>query len=249
MATLADINSRVFAELDAVRDHLELADVHREVVSTLNVRAAMTRAGDTNTLLSVTPAFSATQLENDISAYIHKGTPAWVELETQDGFFEAVRIINYAQLNDYRTAGTFACAFYGLDNPNEVPAMMLAFTFPPTVPVRVYYDRDTVASGLNDEAALPNHVIDLVITETVNGLIPKLKLKISTELRRDEAGRQDVQLILNGLDGLMVYNKIEKIPKLEALWNVWAFRSRDAQTSFTKPTPSGRRMYGGGFFR
>lgn len=247
---LGELNSRIFVDLPLVDEYCSLDDVHRALVRKYNIRLAQSRVGsDKNVLLSTSAEFTPTSVTHNVTALIGKGEPAWIEMQTGTGQYYPIRIINYSQLADYTALGEFACAFWAEDSDvvSIEPVQYVTFTFQPSAACRIKYDRDNVKAGLGDVVMFPDYVADLIVLETQNELIArKILPKMAIDLRRNEEGRKDVREIKEALNGVYKQNLID-IEDLKRLWEIWAFRSRDAQSSFNKPTPSGRNMYGDGF--
>ena len=248
--TIGELNARVFLDLDLAKEYCDIIDVHRAVTSRLNVRLGFARAGsDTNVRLKTSSEFTPTALQHDITALIGNGTPAWLEMQdTADDFFP-VRIVNYSQLADFMNNGIMAAAFWAEDadvNSANEPVQYVSFSYLPTGACRIKYDLDEEKLLVAQVSALPDGIAELIVLEAVNSLIQKkIKPKMAVDLRGNEELRKDYREIVAALDGMFAQNLLE-IRDLNALFIDWAFRSRDVQTSFNKPTPSGRNLYGDG---
>lgn len=247
--TIAELNSRVYADLPLSEEYADVIDVHRSVVQKLNVRTSFSRSGsDINVLLSTTAEFTPTTRDYDITALIGKGIPAWLECKYNDlgvsDTFLQVRIVNLSELGDYRTAGIFAAAFWAEESTvvGTPATQYVSFTDIPNSPCRIRYDKDGVRQTLADISALPDHVSDLVVKEAENVLIPRIKVKLAMDMRRNGDLQKSAGIILQTLDGVYQQNMMD-IEPLKKLWEIWAFRARNAQTNFNKPTPSSRGLY------
>jgi hypothetical protein len=247
MISIAELIGRVYNDLPGVEAFLDVPDVHRAVVDKLNVRTSFARQGsDLNVLLSTSETFVPTDNLYDISALI-TGTPAWAELQAADGQWYPVRCINVSHIADYALMGDMACAFWSEEAPDgSAPIKYIQFTFVPSQTCRLRYDMDKTLMRLSDYMSLPDNVTDLIVKEAVNQLIPRVKLKLSLNLRRNEEMRQDLPLILETLEEVKTQNR-EDLVMLVRLWEIWAFRDRGAQGDFVNPTPSGSMLYGEGF--
>lgn len=243
--TIGEINGRVFVELDTLADYLSADDVHRAVVQTLNVRTEFTRSADTNRLLATTSEFTPTTLAHNITAEIGLGSPAWIECKNSaDDRFYPIRVVSLVELEEYTKRGILAAAFWGDDTGHGSAAadQYVQFSFLPPSVCRIRYDRDLVRIGTSGNSLLPDHVADLISKEAQVSLIGRAKLKLAQDLRRDEATRQDAKLILAMVDDYRATLVNIEIPKLERLWEIWAFRA--VNVPFNNPTPSGRGQYG-----
>jgi hypothetical protein len=246
MITIAELIGRMYLDLPGVESYVHPTDAHRAIVSKLNVYLAFARQGsDLNILLKTSQPFIPADLLVDVSA-LYTGTPCWVEMLGPDGGYYPIRSVNLSQIQSYALLGDMACAFWSEESIDGSPAVnYVQFTFVPNTTCRIRYDQDTALMLLANSIQLPDHVADLVIFEAENSFIPKLKLKIAMDMRRNEEARQDVGMIMGTLDEIVARNK-EDIPQLRRLWEIWAFRDRGTQNDFTKPTPTGRMLYGEG---
>lgn len=230
-------------------EYCSLDDVHRALISKLNVRLSQSRSGsDKNVLLKTSDTFVPTTVEHNITALVGNGVPAWIEMYDSgaEGYFP-IRVVNLSQLAVYYDMGTLACSFWAEDTTaldGTAAVQYVTFTYLPSGRCRIRYDLDFVKDRLAQTSGLPEHVEDLIVKETENALIQQtIKPNLTLDLRGNEELRQDYAAIVKTLDDYYQQNVLD-IQPLVKLWEIWAFRSADAQTSFTKPTPSGRGLYG-----
>jgi hypothetical protein len=249
--TLAELNDRVYLELgETASEFLPVDVVHNAVVQAHNLRASQTRLSSINVVLATTPQFTPTGLQYNVTSLIGDGTPIRVEYLADDGINPAqwipMRVIPLASMSDYQAAGILAATFEGDDSATSGvdPVEYINFTFLPAGPVRIRFDRDLVRKLLTDDSLLPDHVAELMVKDAIVFVIPRLKLEIDVSSRRDP----ELRAIKNDLKGTLddMRRQILEIdgPPLIALWKNWAFRDRGAETSFNKPTPSSRGLYG-----
>lgn len=248
--SIAELDSRVFLGLEAVAEYLDLDKIHNAVVQKLNIRTMQSRSSDLNVLLGLSAEFTPEASPYDITSLIGKGVAAWVETKSTvlngvDWWYPA-RTISLAQFNDYQRLGMFAVAFHGEEAASDTAqaTQYLSFTYLPSAICRIRFDRDLTRLAMADDILLPDHFADLVVMEAQNVIIPRLKFKLTMGLRRDEEGRKDAQAILASLTEVYMQNVMD-IKPFDAEWQIWSYRSRSVQTSFNKPSPSGRSMYGG----
>lgn len=252
--TLAEIDNRVVRYLGDAVDFITLDDVHNATVQALNLRTMQTRSSDINVLLSVTDPFEPVALVTDVTALIGKARPAWLEIAYQgvgigDGiWWTPVRNINLSQLNDYQRAGSFACSFV-IDEPagpNPVITTHLHLTFLPiNRTMRIRFDRDAHQLDMNDEIMFPDNLSELVVMDAFEMVAPSVKMQLASRLRNDPKLQEYGAAVVGALDSRIAYNQNVK-PNLEAMWKIWAFRDRSAETSFDKPTPTSSGAYPGG---
>jgi hypothetical protein len=243
--SLAELCSRILGSLPLADEYCDLPDVHRELVSKLNLRLSQSRSGsDKNVRLKTSDSFTPATVQHNITALIGDGEPAWIETIDDDGNYYPIRVVNLSELIYYE--GSLACAFWAEDTTAETatePVRYVTFTQVPSAACRIRYDLDFVKDKLAQVSGMPEHTEDLVIKETENALIQKvIKTKLALDLRGNEEVRQDYRAIVDSLDGYYKQNMMD-IPGLVALWKIWAFRNPSTQTSFTKPTPSSRNLY------
>lgn len=249
--TIAELNGRVWATLPMVEEYCQIDDVHRAIVGKLNVWTSFARSGsDKKVLLSTTANFTPTTTPYDITALLAGSQPAWIETRNGDSLtdpFYPIRVVPLSQISNYYELGELACAFWAEDTASkndDQATQYVSFTFPPSQPCRIRFDMSGVKDTIAQIAALPEHIVDLVVKEAENALIKKkIQPGLAIDLRRDEDLRKDAPMILKTLDGFYQQNLLDIKPLLR-LWEIWAFRSPDTQTSFQKPTPSMRGMYG-----
>lgn len=243
--SLAELNSRVFLGLGGPPPEVcELQDIHNAVVQALNVRAAFSRLSNTNVILSTTSDFVINSLQQTIS--IGKGVPVGVEMRLDGCRYYPIRIVNALEISKYSAYGLqnpinvndLACAFYSNENGQH----FIQFNYYPTNPIRIRYDADTVKTGMDNGSPLPDHVNELIVLEAQNKLIPRIKLKISQNMVRNEQERKDAQFILGTWDGVYAQNNADINP-LETLWAVWSFRERRSESNVNRRTPRGRNLY------
>ncbi len=98
---------------------------------------------------------------------------------------------------------------------------------------------------MDADIILPDNLSELIVLESMNSLIPRIKNKIAMSMRRDDQLAKFAKPIFDSLGEIYAQNRVDIMP-LDAQWKVWAYRGRDSQTSFNKPTPSGSSLYPGG---
>ena len=134
----------------------------------------------------------------------------------------------------------------GSDATNGAATQYLHFTFVPAAPCRIRYDRDAERIRLANDVLLPDDLSELPVMDAQISLIPKIKVEIANRVIRDPKLADVSKLLMSALDDQKAQLELD-LRSLVALWEVWAFRDRDVSTSFTKPTPTGRAMYGSPF--
>lgn len=249
--SLGEIDNRVFMGLAAAAEFMTLEDVHNATVQRLNARTMQSRSSDINVLLGTSETFTPDETPYDVTSLIGKGVPAWVEIqgyivnEIQQWY--PIRVVNMNQLNDYQRIGMPAVAFYGDETSSSTaqPVQYMAWTYLPTRPCRIRFDRDGQRTALESDIILPDNVSELVVLEAQNSLIPRIKFAIAMRMRSDEEGRKIAGGLASALDGIRAQNEIDMVP-LFTQWKIWAYRDRAAQTSFNLPTPAGQALYPGG---
>lgn len=244
-SSIGELHGQVWNELGAVGDYFHADEAHRAIVQTVNIRTAFTRNSSVNVLLAKTDVFEANLVEIDITSKIGFGVPLWIEEQTPiNPDFVQMRTINMAAMSEFRKNGIRAAAFWS-EEPNDTSSpvvRMLTFSIIPNTNVRIWFDRDLVSTIDSDLTRLPAHIDDLLVKEAENILIPKIKLRMGLDLGREEKRVKDVAFIARTLDELYQQNRVE-IVKLDKLWQIWAFRARDTETSFNRPTPNSRWLY------
>lgn len=246
--SLGELDSRVFLGLSPAAEFLQLEDVHDSVIQHLNVRTSQSRTSDINVLLATTDEFTPTTAQYDITSLIGKGIPKWLEVQsaTYSGgpWWYPVRSVALAQFNDYQRAGALAVAFRGddPDNDTEQATQYVDFTYIPGCPCRIRFDRDSQRTAVDADSLLPDNVVQLIVLEAQNSLIPRIKMAAALRLRNDAEGRKVYAVFADALQNVYAQNVID-IEPLDMLWRVWAFRDRSAPTAFTKPTASSQALY------
>lgn len=241
---LAELNTRVLlAFADMPQEYLLLHEVHDAVVQKHSIRLNLARISDINVLLSVSPEFMPNDEPYDITALISNGTPSFVEMNSADGW-QRVNVVNVADIADAKNSGITACAFYG-DESNGF-RQYVQFAFNPSANCRIKFDKSDSPGSIYNTSSLPAHVVDLIVLEAVNQLIPKIKMRVINNMNRKQQTTKDVQLYFNALDSLVRQNMAD-IENLEKLWAVWAFRDRGAQNNVQtrRRIITGRDLYGG----
>lgn len=243
--SISEINDRVYLELEVAAEFLSVDKIHNAVVQRHAVRTAQAGSSAVNVLLGVTPSFTPTTVDHDISALIGKGIPAWLQYLVDDDW-KPMRIINLNQVADYAMLGVLAAAFHSETSATSSvePVQYVTFTELPGTPCRIRFDRDIVRLGIADNILLPDNVSELIVKEAENMLIPRIKASIDVRCRNDKELRIIARDLKQSLSEIQEQNKLE-IKDLMALWRQWAFTDRAAGgTSFNKPTPSSRGQYG-----
>lgn len=240
---LAELNSRVFFGFgDLPSEYLSASDVHIAVTQKHSVRLNLSRISDINVLLSLTSEFSPSDQPLDITNLINKGVPSFVETLSESGGWQPIKVINIGDLAECRKIKDLACAFYG-DESNGL-RQYVQFSITPPAKCRIRYDKDTTPDLFTSISSLPFHVAELIVLEAMNFLIPKIKLKMLTNMNRKQQTQKDIQPYLNVLDDIRMQNMVD-IEPLETLWKTWAFRDRMGQNSnqAKRYIPLGRNLY------
>mgnify|MGYP003649536137 CR=1 FL=1 len=249
--SLGELDSRTMLGLASAAEYLDLSDVHNAVVQRLNALTMQSRTSDVNVLLGTTDEFTPTEALHDVTSLIGKSVPCFVETYVNTvneiSYWQMVRVVNINEIDYYRNMGAFACAFYGDETSSETeqPTQYLQFTFLPSKPCRIRFDRDGQRVALNADIILPDNLSELPVLQAQNSLIPRVKFKIALDLRRDKELRLIAPMITAALGDIYMQNMVDMKP-LDAQWRVWAFRDRAAQSSFNNPTPSSEAMYANG---
>lgn len=244
MATIAELMSRVYLGLKSVNDHIDLDEVNDAVVQAGIIRTAFTRQSTTNVLQSISDTFTPDELNYDITSLIGKGTLDFVE-----GFFgDRWRPIRVVDANEISRFGPYnlACAFYVNDAPLNSAVAYLQFSVLPNALCRIRYSSDAIQTQTQQENPLPDSVVQLIVAEAQNICIPKIITRIGADGMRDKADLKLIQFTAAGLAGIAASNE-GMIKKLDALWQIWAFRDRSADSPFNSPTPSSKSAYGNPF--
>ncbi len=183
--TIGELNSRVYALFgDTPEEWLKLADVHRAVVSVLNIRTAQSRFSDESRLISTAAIFTPGALDYEVTNIIGNGSPVAVEIQTGNRF-KRVRVVNLLEIENYADTGELVCAFYGDEAaPGQTPVaqnkQFIRFSDLPNSPIRIQFDQDGTRKGMTDFSDLPDSVADLIVYEAQNNLIPRVKARIET---------------------------------------------------------------------
>lgn len=249
--SLAELDSRTFLSLAPAAEYLDLSQVHNAVVQRLNIRTMQSRVSTIHVLLGTTDEFTVDALDYDVTALIGKSTPCfveqrWVEQDTLVSW-QNIRVVPFAQINDYRNMGLLACAFHGSepDNNTEQTTQYLRFTFLPGGGVcRIHFERDGQRTGMDTDILLPDNLSELVVREAQNDIIPTISLAIQMRSRRDKEGEKWASGIIQTLTGMYAQNTLI-IKDLDALWRVWAFTDRAKEANYNNPTPNSANMYVG----
>lgn len=244
--TIAQLNDRVYLELgELAAEFCDLDKIHNAVVQHNSILTAHSRESSINVLLGVTPSFTPTTTEYNITSLIGKGIPAWIEKQDDDDVWRPMRVVPLVQLADYTAMGMLAAAFYAEDSAtgSTDPVQYVAFSFVPSTAVRIRFDRDTVKKNLTENTELPDHVAELMVKRVQNSVIPRIKAQIVLKSRNDAELRKLSKDLRDTLSEIHAQNEMDMKP-LQALWKIWAFKDRGNESSFNKPTPSGRTAYG-----
>jgi len=242
--SISEINDRVYLELEVAAEFLSVDKIHNAVVQRHAVRTAQAGSSAVNVLLGVTPSFTPTVVDYNVSSLIGKGVPAFLEYQVGSDW-KPMRIINLNQVADYAILGVLAAAFHSEDSASSSvePVQYLKFTQVPGTACRIRFDRDIVRLGIADNILLPDNVSELIVKEAENMLIPRIKASIDVRCRNDKDLRVIARDLKQSLSEIQAQNQLE-IKDLMALWRQWAFSDRAAESSFNKPTPSSRGQYG-----
>ncbi len=249
--SIAELNSRVFLSLEPAAEFLNLDRIHNAVVQKLNIRTMQTRMSDINVLIGLSDEFTPTASPHDITALIGKGVPAWIEAKTivpsGPDWWQQIRVVNLSEINNYQAMGALAAAFYGDETASSTaqPTQYVAFSYLPNAVCRIRFDRDGQRTDPDSDMILPDNLAELIVREAQNDLIPSIKMAMAFRKRNDDELAKIAPDLLAALNEVYMQNE-KTIKDLDALWKVWAFRPRDVQTSFNKPTPSGANLYPGG---
>ena len=246
-ASIAQLNGRVFEEMDDLADYLTVVDIHRAVVQSLNIRTRFAAIGATDVMLAVSDPITVTDKQMVVTSDIGIGTPVGLEIynpNNPNGLYYPVRIVSRQVLPQYEMASILAVAFWALDegNPLNPLTQYMEFSILPNAQVRILFDRDTVRTDTGAASLLPGHVDDLIVKDACNILLPRVKLRIGRDYRRDEESREIAQGMLTAIDEVFALNA-RQIRQLEGLWKTWAFRDRAAEDGYDLPTPNSRSLY------
>ena len=247
---LSELDSRVFLGLEAASEWLSLDDVHNVCVQRLNARMMQARSSSINVLLGVSDEFTPTASPYDITSLIGKSVPAFLEVrylnQSEIAVWQQVRIVPLNALGDYQAMGVFAASFYGeeLNDDTSQAVQYLAFTFVPGGVCRIRFDREGERIALNAAILLPDNLSELVVLESQNSLISRIKFNIGMDMRRDKELREIAPALLGALDGIYMQNMMD-IKPLNAQWAIWAFKDRAVESNFNLPTPDGSGLYAG----
>lgn len=243
--SLAEINDRVYLELEVVGEYLSVDKIHNAVIQRHNVRVAQSRMSSVNVMLGVSASFTPTETTHDVSALIGSGVPAWLETYSDDDTWVPVRIVSLVQLSGYAQLNVLAAAFYATeaDSDTTEAVQYVDFSVLPGAACRIRFDRDRVRTNLVENAQLPDSVIELIVKEAQNMIIPRLKVAIDVRCRKDKELREIARDLKQSLTEMQMQNTLEINRDLIPLWMVWAFKDRANESGFTKPTPSSRGMY------
>lgn len=246
--SFAELNSRLFMELEAAAEFLQLDKIHNAIVQVHNIRAMQSRFSSVNVLLALSEEFTPTEVVHDITTLINQGVPQWIEVESDTDEWIPIRVVPLVSLQDYRIIGTMAAAFEGLDQSykgdDEGVTQNIHFSYLPSGACRIRFEADHERTALSGNMVLPDHLADLIIKEAEQQIIPRIKLAMGMRMRRDEELKSILDVVLGALNEIYAQNERD-ILNLLSLWKVWAFRNRSTSPNFTKPTPSGRNFYGG----
>ncbi len=140
--------------------------------------------------------------------------------------------------------GRFAASFYGeeLDDDTSQAVQYVAFSYLPGGVCRIRFDRDGERTALNAAILLPDNLSELIVLESQNSIISRIKFKIAMDMRRDKELQKIAPALMAALGEIYLQNTVD-IKPLDAEWRVWAYRDRAAETNFKLPTPSGANLY------
>lgn len=249
--SLSELDSRCYLSLAPASEYIDLSMMHNAVVQRVNVRTMQSRNSNANVLLGTSDEFTPDVNPYDITDLIGKGIPLFIETRwvAQDeiSWWQNVRVVPLAQLNDYVTMGAFACSFYGDETASDTaqPTQYVKFSFLPMGVCRIRFERDSQRIALDSDMLLPDNLADLPVREAQNDLIPAIQLAIQMDRRRDEAGRESADRIVAALNNVYLQNE-KVIREMDALWRNWAYIDRAKEANFTNPTPNGSQLYVGG---
>lgn len=250
--SLSELDNRVFIGLEAAQEYLHLNDIHNVVVQRLNVLTSQSRTSDINVLLATSDEFVPDAIPYDITSLIGKSVPKWIECRVDitegvaDRWFP-VRAVPLSQLSDYARIGALACSFHGEEpaGDDEQAIQYVSFTYLPPQTCRVRFDRDSQRTALSADILIPDNIAELVVLQAQNSLVPRVQFKLNMDLRRDKELRPIAGGILASLENIRQQNLVD-IEPLYAQWKVWAFRDRQAPTSFNLVTPQSEVLYANG---
>lgn len=243
MATNAELASRVYLNLKAVNDHIDLDELMDAVVQVGIIRTAFSRESTTHVLGTISDTFTPDVLNYDITSLIGKGTIDFVE-HFVGNRWRPIRPADANNINEYGL--NLAWAFYVNDAPLNSAVRYLQFSVLPNALCRIRYSSDAIQTQTQQINPLPEHVMQLIVCEASNVCIPKIITRIGADGVRDKADLKLLQPVLAGLAGMVASND-GMIKKLDALWQIWAYRDRSADSPFKNPTPSSKAAYGNPF--
>ncbi len=243
-STLAELVDRTLSGVGTTAPEIcSISEAHNAVVQALNVRLSFARLSQTNSAASVTAEFFPNATSYDITTMIGGGVPVGCEV-LEDARYVSVRAFGLDLLpeNNLDMVG-FGCAFETQTNEQTNESRtFVRFNVVPQQAVRIIYSSGAVLKALDSGSVLPENISELIVLEAQNILIPKIQLRYSTNLNRDENDRKDAQLIVGSFNGIFAANQ-QRIGMLEQLWRIWAFKSR--QPNFgRRATPKSSRLYG-----
>ncbi len=233
--------------MDDLADYLTVVDIHRAVVQTLNVLTRTAALGSSGVMLAVSDPITVTDKQMVVTSDIGIGTPVGLEIynpSNPNGLYYPVRIVNRQVLPRYEMASILAVAFWALDegNPLNPLTQYMEFSILPNAQVRILFDRDTIRTDTGAASPLPDHLDDLVVKKACNLLLPRVKLRINKDYRRDEESREIYRDMLKAIDDVFVSNR-EQIKEYHPLYMVWWTRDRAAEDGYDLPTPNSRSLY------
>lgn len=240
MSTIAELNSRVYLGLKSVSDFVDLDEVHDAVVQVGIIRTAFTRQSTTDVLQTISYEFTPDDLVYDITSLIGKGTPDFVE-QFINNRWRPIRVVDATVVT--RFAPALACAFYTNDAPLDSAVRYIQFSVLPRVACRIRYSSDAIQTQMQQDNPLPENVAQLIVLEAQNVVIPRIVTRLAADGMRDKADLKLMQPIVAGLSAIQSSNAMQ-IQQLDALWQVWSFRDRSADSPFLKPTPHSKTAYG-----
>lgn len=243
MTLIAELVDRTLSGVGAAAPEIcSISEAHNAVVQVLNVRLAFARHSQTNAAAAVTPEFFPNDTGYDITNLIGGGTPVGCEV-LEETRYVSVRAFALVDLptNNLDVIG-FGCAFETQITAGTGEARtFVRFNVAPQKAVRIIYTSGAVVKGLEQAAQIPDTISELIVLEAENILIPRIQLRYSANLNRNENERKDAQMVIGSYNGIFASNQ-ERIRPLLRLWEIWAFKAR--QPNFgRRSTPRSGRLY------
>lgn len=209
---------------------LSMEEAFRAVSQTLSLRLQQVQQSDQNINVMVYP-FTLSGRQEDITGVPGLGIPAWVERQRFPGtqpidLWDPIWSVNLNQLEEYRTRGIPACAFFGTNGQQFI---RFSYNPPYDTPLtnhRLWYDPNPIlGQTLNSASGLPQNFNVMISGEAQLKCIPLMLIHAAqyenTERPVTESTKAGWSVMAASLNN--------ELKSWEAAYTEYKFRSRGNQ--------------------